>query len=61
MEHCSRGLAVGGHDGGFLIADRVGRVDFVVGVRSHNGEVLSVYLMDHDIQKLIDFLSRTGD
>jgi hypothetical protein len=62
MECCSRGLAVGGHDGSFLIADRVGRADFVVGVRSHNGEVLSVYLMDQDIQKLIEFLSsRKGD
>jgi hypothetical protein len=32
MKQCSRGLAVGGHDGSFLIVDRVGRVDFVVGV-----------------------------
>ena len=61
MKHCSRGFAVGGHGGRFLIVDRVGRVDFVVGVRSHNGEVLSVYLMDHDIEKLIEFLSRKGD
>jgi hypothetical protein len=61
MKHCSRGLAVGGRDGSFIIVDRVGRVDFVVGVRSHNGEVLSVYLMNADIEKLIEFLSRKGD
>jgi hypothetical protein len=61
MNQFSRGLAVGGHDGSFLIVDRGGGVDFVVGVRSHNGEVLSVYLMDHDIEKLIEFLSRKGD
>ena len=53
-----QGFAAGGHGGSFLIVDRVGRVDFVVGVRSHNGEVLSVYLMDHDTEKLIEFLSR---
>jgi hypothetical protein len=61
MKQCSRGLAVGGRDGSFLIVDRVGRVDFVVGVRSQNGEVLSAYLMEHDIEKLIEFLSRKGD
>jgi hypothetical protein len=61
MKQCSRGLAVGGRDGSFLIVDRVGRVDFVVGVRSENGEVLSAYLMEHDIEKLIEFLSRKGD
>jgi hypothetical protein len=33
-------------------------VDFVVGVRSHAGEVLSVYLMDADIAKLMEFLSQ---
>ena len=61
MKQCSMGLAVGGHDGSFLIVDRVGRADFVVGVRSHTGEVLSIYLMDYDIEKLIEFLSRKGD
>jgi hypothetical protein len=61
MKNCSRGLAVGGHDGSFLIVDRVGRVDFVVGVRSHTGEVLSVYLMDRDIKKLMEFLTQKGD
>jgi hypothetical protein len=61
MKHCSRGFAVEGHDGSFLIVDRVGRADFIVGVRSHNGEVLSIYLMAHDIEKLFEFLSRDGD
>ena len=61
MKQCSVGLAVGGHDGSFLIVDRVGRADFVVGVRSHTGEVLSIYLTDYDIEKLIEFLSRKGD
>jgi len=38
-------------------ADRDGDFDIaVVGVRSHTGEVLSVYLMDVDIQKLMEFL-----
>jgi hypothetical protein len=58
MQNYTRGLAVGGHDGSFLIVDRVGRVDFVVGVRSHTGEVLSVYLMEPEIKKLVEFLSR---
>jgi Holliday junction resolvase len=61
MKQSSTGLAVGGHDGSFLIVDRVDRADFVVGVRCHNGEVLSIYLMNHDIEKLIEFLSRKGD
>jgi hypothetical protein len=38
-----RGLVVGGHDGSFLILDRVGSVDVVIGVRSHGGEVESVW------------------
>jgi hypothetical protein len=50
MKNCSEGLAIGGHDGSFLIIDRVGNVDVVIGVRSHAGEVLSVYLMDADIE-----------
>jgi hypothetical protein len=58
MQNCSRGLAIGGHDGSFLIVDRVGDMDVVVGVRSHTGEVLSVYLMDADIEKLREFLGR---
>jgi hypothetical protein len=61
MKNCSRGLAIGGHDGSFLIVDRAGSVDFVVGVRSHTGEELSVYLMDRDIEKVLEFLSRKHD
>jgi hypothetical protein len=61
MKNCARGLVVGGHDGSFLIIDRVDSVDFVAGVRSHTGEVLSVYLMDHDIEKVVEFLSRKRD
>jgi hypothetical protein len=61
MEHCSKGLAIGGHDGSFLIIDRIGNVDVVIGVRSHTGEVVSVYLMDADIEKLMQFLSRKHD
>jgi hypothetical protein len=61
MKNCSRGLAIGGHDGSFFIVDRAGRADFVVAVRSHTGEVLSVYLMDCDIEKLMEFLARKHD
>ena len=61
MNNCSRGLAIGGHDGSFLIVDRARGVDFVVAVRSHTGEVLSVYLADADIDKLMEFLSRKHD
>jgi len=61
MQNCSRGLAIGGRDGSFLIVDRVGTVDFVVGVRSHTGEVLSVYLTDADIENLTEFLTRKDD
>jgi hypothetical protein len=61
MENCSKGPAIGGHDGSFLIIDSVGNVDVVIGVRSHAGEVLSVYLMDADIEKLMEFLSRKHD
>jgi hypothetical protein len=60
MQGKSRGLVLGGHDGCFLIVDRVA-VDYVVGVRSHTGEVLSVYLMDSDIKRLIQFLSGRDD
>jgi len=61
MKNCSEGLAIGGHDGSFLIVDRIGDMDVVVGVRSHTGEVLSVYLMDADIKKLREFLGRKHD
>jgi hypothetical protein len=47
-----------GSRGQFSVVDRVGRVDSVVGVRSHTGEVLSVDPMDHDIEKLAKILFR---
>ena len=52
---------IAGQDGSFLILDRVASLDVVIGVRSHGGEVASVYLMDADIEKLVEFLSRKGD
>jgi hypothetical protein len=57
------GLAIGGHDGSLLIVDGVGvgRMEFVVGLRSHTGEVLRVYLTDVDVEKLIEFLTRKHD
>jgi len=51
---------VGGHYDCFLVVDRSGH-DFVLGVRAHTGEVLSVYLKDLDIEKLVQFLSRKDD
>ena len=33
----------------------------VVGVRSHTGKVLSVYLIDADIEKLTEFLCQKHD
>ena len=60
MSCASRGLAVGGHDDCFLVVDRSGH-DFVLGVRARTGEVLSVYLSDLDIEKLVQFLSRKDD
>jgi hypothetical protein len=33
-------------------------VDVVIGVRSHAGEVLSVYLTDADVEKLTEFLAK---
>jgi hypothetical protein len=36
-------------------------VDVVFGVRSHSGEVASVYRMGADIEKLVEFLSRKAD
>jgi hypothetical protein len=47
---------VGGHDDHFLIIDRAG-TDYVVGVRSQTGDVLSVYLRIDDIAKVMEFLS----
>jgi hypothetical protein len=58
MKNCSEALAVGGHDGSYLVLDRVGNLDCVVGVRSPDGTVVSVYLMDVDIQKVVEFVTR---
>jgi hypothetical protein len=33
----------------------------VVGVRFHTGEVLSVYQMKPDIEKVVEFLTRKSD
>ena len=52
MENQPRGLVVGGHDGSFLVIDRLDMVDYVFGVRSHAGELLSVYLRNGDIEKI---------
>jgi len=57
MKNCLRPIAVGGHDGSYLVLDRVGNLDCFVGVRRHDGAVVSVYLMDTDIQKVVEFLS----
>jgi len=61
MESQSRRLVVGGRDGSFLVIDRVDITDYVFGVRSHTGEVLSVYLRNDDIEKLVGFLSRKAN
>jgi hypothetical protein len=61
MGNQSRGFIVGGHDGSLLVIDRVDILDYVFGVRSHTGEVLSVYLRNDDIEKLVEFLSRKGN
>jgi hypothetical protein len=56
-----QGLAARGHDGSFLILDGVGSVDVVIDIRSHTGKVLSVYLMEPDIERVMEFLSRKAD
>ena len=61
MDGDVRGLAVGGHDGSFLVVDRVARSDCVIGIRGHDGEVLSVYLTNVDIEKLVKFLGQKVD
>ena len=61
MKNCSVGSRLGATTVSFLIIDRVGNADAVVGVRSHAGEVLSVYLMDADVEKLMEFLRRKQD
>jgi len=53
----SGALAVGGHDGSYLVLDLVGNLDCIVGVRSPDGAVVSAYLMDVDIQKVVEFLT----
>jgi len=35
--------------------------DFVLGARSHTGEVANVYLMVADIEKVVEFLTRKSD
>ena len=61
MNDHSQGLAVGGHDGSFLVVDRVARSDCVIGIRGPDGEVLSVYLTNVDIEKLLEFLGQKVD
>jgi len=61
MDDDSQGLAVGGHDGSFLVVDRVACSDCLVGIRGPDGEVLSVYLTNVDIEKLIEFLGQKDD
>jgi len=61
MDGDVQGLAVGGHDGSFLVVDRVARSDCVVGIRGPDGEVLSVYLTNVDIEKLVEFLGQKVD
>ena len=56
-----KGLAVGGHDGSFLVVDRVARSDCVIGIRGPDGDVLSVYLTNVDIEKLVEFLGQNVD
>ena len=61
MDDDSQGLAVGGHDGSFLVVDRVACSDCVVGIRGPDGEVLSVYLTNVDVEKLVEFLGQMDD
>ena len=61
MDDASRGLAVGGHDGSFLVVDRVAHSDCVVGIRGPDGEVLSIYLTNVDIEKLVEFLGQRNN
>jgi hypothetical protein len=61
MEAQARGLVVGGHDGSLLVIDRVDMADYLLGVRSHTGEVLSVYLTNNDIEKLVEFFGWKGN
>ena len=61
MDGGFQGLAIGGHDGSLLVVDRVARSDCVVGIRGPDGEVLSVYLTNLDVEKLIEFLGQNVD
>jgi hypothetical protein len=61
MDDDPQGLAVGGHDGSFLVVDRVARSDCVVAIRGPDGEVLSAYLTNVDIEKLVAFLGQKVD
>jgi len=61
MDGGFQGLAIGGHDGSLLVVDRVARSDCVVGIRGPDGEVLSVYLTNLDVEKLIEFLGQKVD
>ena len=61
MDDDVQGLAVGGHDGSFLVVDRVACSDCVVAIRGPDGEVLSVYLTNIDIDKLVEFLGQKVD
>jgi hypothetical protein len=61
MDDDTQGLAVGGHDGSFLVVDRVARSDCVVAIRGPDGEVLSAYLTNVDIEKLVEFLGQKVD
>jgi hypothetical protein len=61
MDKDSQGLALGGHDGSFLVVDRVARSDCVVAIRGPDGEVLSAYLTNVDIEKLVEFLGQKVD
>jgi hypothetical protein len=61
MDGDSQGLAIGGHDGSFLVVERVARSDCVVGIRGPDGGVLSVYLTHVDIERLVEFLGQKLD
>src|SRR6516165_7622521 len=61
MDYEHQGLAVGGRDGSLLVVDRVARSDCVVGIRGPDGAVLSVYLTNVDIEKLVEFLGQKVD
>ena len=61
MDDDSQGLAVGGHDGSFLVIDRVACSDCVVAIRGPDNKVLSVYLTNVDIEQLVEFLGQKVD